>query len=249
MKVIAIPARYGSKRLPGKPLRQLCGKPLVQWVYERARESRKKDIVLIATDDERIREVAQSFGAEVIMTPKDLGSGTERIYEATKDMGAEFIVNLQGDEPFIDPSLIDMLFEHLEKTEDEMATLCAKIKDDYELKSPDCVKVVFDRRGYALYFSRSPIPYFREEKKAEFYKHIGVYAYRKSFLKKYVSMGKGFLEEAESLEQLRVLESGYKIKVLITDYQGFGIDTEEDLKKAEELLARLSGLPCQSKPL
>ncbi|MCX7857368.1 MAG: 3-deoxy-manno-octulosonate cytidylyltransferase [Deltaproteobacteria bacterium] len=240
MKLIAIPARYDSKRLPGKPLILLCGKPIIQWVYEKAEASKRKDKVIIATDDERIMGLARSFGAEVVMTDRNISSGTERIYEATKNTDANIIVNLQGDEPFMDPSLIDILFDYMEKSDDEMATLCTPISGDYEYKSPDSVKVVLDKRGYALYFSRSPIPYVRNRNQVKIYKHIGIYAYRKSFLSSYVSMEKGVLEETESLEQLRVLENGFKIKVLITNYCGFGIDTKEDLRKAQEILSSSS---------
>lgn len=236
MNLIVIPARYGSSRLPGKPLMDLCGKPLIQHVYERAILSKKKDDVIIATDDPRIKEAAESFGASVMMTGKNIRSGTERVYEVLKVIDADLIVNLQGDEPFIEPKLIDRLFEHMEKSEDYMATVCSEIRDEEEFKDPNCVKVVLDRFGYALYFSRSPIPYIKDKSDVKIFKHVGIYAFRKDFLKTYVEMAKGELEEAESLEQLRVLENGYRIRVLIEEYSGFGIDTPEDLERARKIL-------------
>ncbi|MCS7280452.1 MAG: 3-deoxy-manno-octulosonate cytidylyltransferase [Desulfobacterota bacterium] len=245
MRLIAIPARFGSKRLPGKPLRLLGGKPILKWVYEKALMSKKKDRIIIATDDERIRDLAQSFGCDVVMTGKEISSGTERVFEATKDLDAKIIINLQGDEPFMDPSLIDKLFDYMEETEESMATFATKIFDDAEYKNPQCVKVVLDKYAYALYFSRSPIPYFVRKERADIYKHIGIYAYRKEFLEKFVKMERGILEEAESLEQLRVLENGFKIKVLLVEYSGFGIDTQEDLERAERMLLGLQSSPCQ----
>ncbi|HOP86413.1 MAG TPA: 3-deoxy-manno-octulosonate cytidylyltransferase [Syntrophorhabdaceae bacterium] len=237
--VIVIPARYASTRLPGKPLVEIKGKPLIQWVFENAMKSQLKDEIYIATDDKRIMERARAFGAEVIMTSKDCSSGTERIYEALKEKEADIIVNVQGDEPFIRYDMIDALFLEMKKKRIYMATLCCKINDMSEVDDPNTVKVVLNKKGYALYFSRSPIPYFRNNshtKKKLVYKHIGVYGYTKDFLKKYINMKRSFLEEAESLEQLRVLENGYKIKVLITEYDGFGIDTKDDLLKAEKYL-------------
>ena len=237
--VIVIPARFGSTRLPGKPLIEINGKPLIQWVFENAMRSQLKDDIYIATDDERSMERAQSFGADVIMTSKECSSGTERIYEAIREKEAELIVNVQADEPFIRYDMIDTLFSEMSKKRLYMTTLCCNLKDIEEFDDPHTVKVVIDKKGYALYFSRSPIPYFRDGSYLEkriVYKHIGIYGYTKTFLKRYISMEKGFLEEAESLEQLRVLENGYKIRVFITDYDGFGIDTKDDLIKAEKFL-------------
>jgi len=237
--VIVIPARYASTRLPGKPLIEINGKPLIQWVFENAMKSQLKDEIYIATDDKRIMERAKAFGADVIMTSMDCSSGTERTYEAIKEKEADIIVNVQGDEPFIRYDMIDILFSEIKKKRIYMATLCCKINDISEFVDPNTVKVVLNKKGYALYFSRSPIPYFRnssDTQKKIVYKHIGIYGYTKDFLKRYINMKRGFLEEAESLEQLRVLENGYKIKVLITEYDGFGIDTKDDLKKAEKYL-------------
>ena len=252
-KLIVIPARYGATRLPGKPLRDIGGKPLLQWVFERAMESRRKDGVLIATDDERICEAAASFGAEAVMTSPRCASGTDRVFEVVKGRDAAVVVNLQGDEPFIKPSMIDGLFEAMERESLDMATLCCPVADEKEYTDPNTVKVVLDNQGFALYFSRSPIPYFRTPNSEPCpgtlipgvrtpnlcYKHIGIYAFKRSFLERFVSLPRGVLEEAESLEQLRVLENGYRIKVLQTTYDGFGIDTEEDLVRAVKLLERV----------
>jgi 3-deoxy-manno-octulosonate cytidylyltransferase (CMP-KDO synthetase) len=249
-KVIVIPARYASTRLPGKPLREIDNKPLIQWVYEGAKRSRLKDNILIATDDERIRDAALSFGADVVMTAPSCESGTERVYEAIKGSDAEIIVNLQGDEPFIRGDMIDELFSVIEKENLDMATLSCPIGHEGEYRDPNTVKVVLDRLGFALYFSRSPIPYFHSPLPTHHsplpthhsitYKHIGIYGFSRQFLSQFVAMEKGVLEEAESLEQLRVLEHGYKIRVLVTHYDGFGIDTEEDLKRVEQFVARSS---------
>ncbi|MCX5810433.1 MAG: 3-deoxy-manno-octulosonate cytidylyltransferase [Proteobacteria bacterium] len=265
IKAIVIPARYASTRLPGKALREIGGKPIIRWVYEKAMESKLKDEVIIATDDERIRDRALAFGAVVAMTSPDCRSGTDRCMEALQGRNADIIVNLQGDEPFIRPDMVDMLFDAMVKEHLDMATLCCPIEDAAEYGNPNIVKVVLDRFGFALYFSRSPIPYLRnaadcglpiadckfqtqnsygsiptEEGQLKtqncIYKHIGIYAFSRSFLEKYVAMEKGILEGAESLEQLRVLENGYKIKVLLTDYNGFGIDTEEDLEQAKNIV-------------
>ena len=243
-KVIVIPARYASTRLPGKPLREIHGKPLIQLVFERAKESRLKDSILIATDDKRIMDVAQSFGADVVMTNPACASGTDRVHEAIQGKDGDIVVNLQGDEPQIRGDMIDAVFSVIEKEHLNMATLCCPLKNEHEYRDPNTVKVVLDRSGFALYFSRSPIPYLkgftnfenktRTSKPATrnfIYKHIGMYGFTRTFLSQFVSMKKGELEEAESLEQLRVLENGYKIKVFITTYDGLGIDTEEDLKR------------------
>lgn len=237
-KIVVIPARFGSTRLPGKPLLDLCGKPLVQWAYERARESRLADEVLIATDDEQIRDAAQSFGAEAVMTSVACTSGTDRVYEAAQGRSAGIVVNLQGDEPFIRSDMIDAIFSVIEREHLDAATLCCPLRDNREYEDPNTVKVVLDRAGYALYFSRAPIPFVRDDRRASLYKHVGIYGFAMPLLEQFVGMEKGRLEETESLEQLRILENGYKIKVLTTQYDGFGIDTEEDLQKAQKVLAR-----------
>jgi 3-deoxy-manno-octulosonate cytidylyltransferase (CMP-KDO synthetase) len=238
-KIIVIPARYESTRLPGKPLLEISGKSLIQLVYERASESRLKDGVIIATDDERIMDAARSFHAEAVMTGSSCKSGTDRVFEAVKETDADLIVNLQGDEPFIRPDMIDLLFSVMENESLDVATLCTPVAGDNEYADPNTVKVVLDKNGFALYFSRSPIPYLRDgNARPVLYKHIGVYGFKGNFLKQFVSMQKSRLEETESLEQLRILENGYKIKVLTTHYDGFGIDTMDDLQRARLTLDR-----------
>ena len=240
-KIIVIPARYASTRLPGKPLIDIGGKSLLQRVYDGACRSKLSDGILIATDDERIKKAALAFGAEVIMTDPALPSGTDRVFAAIQDKEADLVVNLQGDEPFIEPSIIDQLFSALEEGDVAMATLCCPITDESEYRNPNTVKVVLDNSGFALYFSRSPIPYvkiskFKIQNSKFVYKHIGIYGFTRSFLEQFVALPKSPLEETESLEQLRVLENGYRIKVLATDYNGFGIDTPDDLERARKLL-------------
>ncbi len=240
-KIIVIPARYASTRLPGKPLIDIGGKSLLQRVYDGACRSKLSDGTLIATDDERIKKAALAFGAEVIMTDPALPSGTDRVFAAIQDKEADLVVNLQGDEPFIEPSIIDQLFSALEEGGVAMATLCCPITDESEYRNPNTVKVVLDNSGFALYFSRSPIPFvkisnFKFQISNLAYKHIGIYGFTRSFLEQFVALPKSPLEETESLEQLRVLENGYKIKVIVTGYSGFGIDTPDDLERARQLL-------------
>jgi len=240
-KIIVIPARYASTRLPGKPLIDIGGKSLLQRVYDGACRSKLSDGTLIATDDERIKKAALAFGAEVIMTDPALPSGTDRVFAAIQDKEADLVVNLQGDEPFIEPSIIDQLFSALAEGDVAMATLCCPITDESEYRNPNTVKVVLDNSGFALYFSRSPIPYvnnskFKIQNSKFVYKHIGIYGFTRSFLEQFVALPKSPLEETESLEQLRVLENGHRIKVLATDYNGFGIDTPDDLERARKLL-------------
>jgi len=242
-RVIVIPARYASTRLPGKPLIDIGGKPLLQWTYEGACESRLAHDILIATDDERIRKVSHAFGAEVIMTAPSLPSGTDRVFAAIKEKDADLIINLQGDEPFITGSIIDKLFSAMEDGGAEMATLCCPITDAHESHDPNTGKGVYDSSGFALYFSRSPIPYgrisnFKFQISNYTRKHIGIYGFTRSFLQRFVSMKKSPLEETESLEQLRVLENGYRIKVIVAEYHGIGIDTPEDLERARVLLTK-----------
>jgi 3-deoxy-manno-octulosonate cytidylyltransferase (CMP-KDO synthetase) len=237
-KVIVIPARYASTRLPAKPLIEINGKPIIQWVYEKASGSRLKDRIIIATDDERILKVALAFGAEAVMTSAACKSGTDRVYEAMEGQEGDIVINLQGDEPFIRADMVDTLFSAIERDNLNMATLCSPLKDDNELADPNTVKVVIDKDSFALYFSRSPIPFVRGQRRAPLYKHIGIYGFERSFLEQFVFLEKSRLEDTESLEQLRVLENGYKIKVLTTQYNGFGIDTEADLERARIALSK-----------
>lgn len=238
--VIIIPARYGSTRLPGKPLLQLGGKPIIQHVYENACASKFVDNVIVATDDERIYETVKGFGGNCVMTPRGIKSGTDRIAYVAKNIKSKLIMNLQGDEPFLKPSIFDKGLEvAIANNEIPVVTLATKIKDIDELEDPNNVKVVMDRDGYALYFSRLPIPFVRDNvrgaiKKVDgHYRHIGVYIFREKILQKFVMMKQSRLEQMEKLEQLRLLENGYKIKVVLTGGSPAGIDTIEDFKKAQ----------------
>ncbi len=225
---IVIPARLASERLPDKPLLDICGKPMIQRVYERAQASGFD--VYIALCDERLAECAEGFGGKYIMTRKDHRSGTDRIAEAAQSIDSDIIINLQGDEPLINPAYIGMLSEALQHSSAEMATLKVAVTDE-EAADPNLVKVVCDREGYALYFSRSPIPYMRKRGAAAYYGHIGIYAYRRGFLLAYPGMERTPLERSESLEQLRAMENGYKIKVAEVEEKPVGVDTPEDYKR------------------
>jgi 3-deoxy-manno-octulosonate cytidylyltransferase (CMP-KDO synthetase) len=234
--IVVIPARYGSTRLPGKALADINGKPLIQWVYERACEANLAHEVIVATDDERIEKACGSFGAPVVMTSPECTSGTDRVFEVVKEREADVIVNLQGDEPQIRGDMIDAVIRAVQEGSLEMATLCAFITEPHDYKSPHTVKVVLDRNGFALYFSRSSIPFFQKTVSIPTYRHVGIYAFSHAFLKTFVNLPVGKLEQAESLEQLRALEAGYRIKVLLTDYEGIGVDVENDLIKVRDLL-------------
>ena len=246
MNVIAIiPARYGSTRLDGKPLLDIGGKPMVQWVYERAKKAKLIRDVMVATDDKRVMSAVERFGGKAVMTSSSHRSGTDRIAEAAGSLNADVIVNVQGDEPLIEPEMIDEAIKPLlAESSLLISTLKTRIANEEELKDPNVVKVVTDREGFALYFSRYPIPYERErsqksevrsQKKNIHYKHIGLYIYRRDFLLQFAKMKPTPLEDAEKLEQLRVLENGYKIKVVETKYNSIGVDTKEDLEKVRKL--------------
>jgi len=236
-----IPARYESTRLPGKPLRLIAGKPMIVRVYERAKLAKLATGVIVATDDERIKKAVEDAGGAAIMTRKDHNTGTDRLAEvAQKFADIDVIINVQGDEPLIDPALIDNLAKLFETDENlQMATVKTEIKSEEDMKNPNNVKVVTDKAGYALYFSRSLMPYPRKTGVAKVYKHIGIYAYRRDFLLKYAKMESTPLESTESLEQLRALENGYKIKVIETDKEFVGVDTEEDLKRVNEIYGEM----------
>lgn len=239
MKAIGIiPARYGSKRLPGKPLAMISGKPMIQWVYERASRSRSLDRVIVATDDVRIMRTVWKFGGQAMLTPKSLRSGTDRVAEASKKMGADIVINIQGDEPLIRPDTIDKLVAAMRKDSRLlMATAAAPLRDAATAATPSVVKVVSDRFGNALYFSRAPIPFYRNEKASKkFYQHLGIYAYRKNFLLKFAKWKSTALETAESLEQLRALERGIRIRVVEVRGQSIGVDTKQDLERVKKLL-------------
>jgi 3-deoxy-manno-octulosonate cytidylyltransferase (CMP-KDO synthetase) len=230
-----IPARFASSRFPGKPLAVLAGKPMIQHVWERAAQTPCLTDILIATDDERIAEAARGFGARVAMTRPDHESGTDRVAEAAAQTEAEVIVNIQGDEPLIDPGAIQTaVLTLLDDHDCKMATLKKRISRVEETENPNVVKVVTTLDGQALYFSRSLLPHRRGE--AVHFKHIGIYVYRRALLLKYSSLRRGPLEAAEKLEQLRALENGISIRVAETNYETLGVDTPEDLIAAEAAL-------------
>lgn len=239
MKVAAfIPARYASTRLNGKPIAAICGKPMVQWVYEAARSSSLVNEVTVATDDERILKAVRSFGGSVVMTSTAHVSGTDRIAEAAARTDADIIVNMQGDEPLITPEVIDAAVRPM--LDDPGLSLCTVktiITDEDEYRDPNAVKVVCDSDGYALYFSRSPIPYSRAGFEGlKVYKHIGLYVFRRDFLMRFSTLAPSALEKAESLEQLRALENGCRIKVVETSYNPVSVDTAEDLERVRGLM-------------
>lgn len=233
-----IPARYASSRFPGKPLVDIGGKPMIQRVYEQCLKSRQLDQVIVATDDARIAAAIRNFGGKVSMTSSQHLSGTDRIAEVAKSMAEDTIlVNIQGDEPFINPKTIDQLVELMIETAAPIGTAAIALTDPRAIFDPNVVKVVFSRKQSALYFSRSPIPYQRNVsreswlEKGQFYKHIGIYAFRQKALQSVSKADPEALEQQESLEQLRWLALGYDIKIMLTDQESIGIDSPEDLKK------------------
>lgn len=245
MKVLCvIPARYASTRLPGKPLALIAGKPMIQHVYERASRATIPSEVVVATDSELVAEAVRNFGGKVMMTSPEHPSGTDRLAEVALSYGdADVIINVQGDEPMIPPEVIDRLAQAFEGNEElNMATL-KTVMEEADYNNPSAVKVVTDQNGYALYFSRSLLPYPRN-KPADFkvYKHVGIYAYRRSFLLSYAAYEPTPLEQIEGLEQLRVLENGERIKVLECKFKGIGIDTPEDLAAINALFIRLEAM-------
>jgi 3-deoxy-manno-octulosonate cytidylyltransferase (CMP-KDO synthetase) len=241
--IAVIPARYGSTRFPGKSLALIRDKPMVQWVYERTKRSTLLDRVIVATDDRRILDAVTAFGGEAMMTSKAHATGTDRIAEVARSLDCDIIVNVQGDEPLIDPRMIDEAVRPLVGDPSiPMGTLAKRITDPADAVDPNVVKVVMDRKGYALYFSRAPIPWDRDHWAGRTdlagltlggpcYKHIGLYVYRRDFLLAYAAMPQTALEMIEKLEQLRALEHGYKIKVETTEHESFGVDIPGDLSK------------------
>ena len=240
MKIACIiPSRYASTRLPGKPLRMIAGQTLIHRVYNRAILAKSPDIVVVATDHRDIAEEVENFGGRVVMTAVNHPTGTDRLAEVAEQLADyDIIVNVQGDEPFIDPDVIDRLAKMLTEHESlDMVTAAAPLKKE-EYQDASAVKVVVNQKGEALYFSRALIPYPREDFAMPPLKHIGVYAYRRSFLLTYAKTEQTPLEKTESLEQLRALETGHKIGVIRIETEDIGIDTEEDLKKANEFFKR-----------
>jgi 3-deoxy-manno-octulosonate cytidylyltransferase (CMP-KDO synthetase) len=247
---VIIPARYESMRFPGKPLAELKGKPLIQHVYERASKAKLVKRVLVATDDRRILDKVKAFGGESCMTSKNHQTGTDRIAELAGEIGSSIIVNVQGDEPYIEPESIDRTIQPLIGDPDlVMSTVKVKIGDIKEIFDVNVVKVVTDRNDFALYFSRWPVPFYREKWKSvlekgydrnlpwpDIFKHLGLYVYRRDFLLAFSKWPQTPLEKIEKLEQLRVLENGYRIKVVESRYDSIGVDTPEDLEKLRSSL-------------
>lgn len=238
-----IPARFASTRFPGKALVDISGKPMIQHVFERASMARYLALVVIATDDERIRDAARGFGAPVRMTRPDHPSGTDRVAEVASAEQADLIVNIQGDEPLIDPFAIDAaVLGILGDPEVPMGTLSKRIEKPEEIDNPNVVKVVTDLSGNAIYFSRCPIPFVRGERVPGLhYKHVGLYVYRRDFLLAYSALPVGPLEKGERLEQLRALENGYKIRVVETEYESLGVDTPAELEQVARLFGGWNG--------
>lgn len=243
MKIIGvIPARWASTRFEGKVLAPIAGKSMIQHVYERARESSLLQDVIVACDDDRVHVAAVQFGARTVMTSTECASGTDRIAEAIAGIEGDIIVNIQGDEPLIEPRIIDALAQALiDDASCAMATVIRELTDERQLKDPNVVKAVVDGERNALYFSRATIPFDRDGcPDAVYYKHLGIYAYRRDFIMSYKDLPKSNLEKVEQLEQLRALEFGYKIKTVLTDVETVGVDTKEDLKRVEALMAARS---------
>ncbi len=241
MTIAIIPSRYRSSRLEGKPLALVAGKSMIQRVYEQAQKSEAIDKTIVATDDERIINAVEAFGGTAVMTSDECRSGTDRVAQTAEMLKLgpdDIIVNIQGDQPIFNPLTIDELIAPFADDPDlVMSTLAFKIQDKREITDPKDVKVTFDNNGFAMYFSRAQIPYPRDEQtNTDFYKHLGFYAYKKSFLDKLITLPTGTCENIEKLEQLRVLEFGYKIKVVVTPFDSPEIDLPEDIERVEAKL-------------
>lgn len=248
--VVVIPARWGSVRFPGKPLAEICEKPMIVWVIEQARQAKQASDVIVATDDQRIFDAVQSVGGKVVMTSPEHVSGSDRIAEVASDLNCDIVVNVQGDEPLMPPVNIDQVVQALVDHPDvSVSTLMVPITSREELADPNVVKVVVDKKGRALYFSRSPIPHDRDAQSsnaqstagdlpghAGVFKHLGLYAYRRSFLLEFTRMSPTPLELKEKLEQLRILENGFSIQVVQSEHDSIGVDSKEDLVKIEKIL-------------
>ena len=230
-----IPARFQSSRFPGKPLALIQGKPMIQWVYESVKKSALLSRFIIATDDKRIQEAAAGFGAEVFMTSAGHPSGTDRVAEVAGQLDTPIVINIQGDEPLVQGKMIDALVEVLQDDSIPIASLMTRRTDLGGMQDPNRVKVVVDERGYALYFSRSAVPYGAKD---FYFLHLGIYGYQKDFLRELVRMRASRLETAERLEQLRILEAGFKIKMVEVPYSVLSVDTPEDIIKVEEFLKK-----------
>lgn len=234
MSVVIIPARFASERLPGKPLKKIDGVPMIVRVAQQCLKS-KADRVVVVTDSKEILEVCEHVdGLESVMSSPQIKSGTDRVAEVAKFLKDEVVINVQGDEPFIPYEIINQMIQDLESDKNVyMNTFAVKI-DSKSAENPNTVKVVFGKDARSIYFSRAKIPFNRGGNDCDYYKHIGIYGFKRGFLLEYAKMSQTYLEEIEKLEQLRVLENGYEIKVLLTDYEPISVDTEYDLKMAEE---------------
>jgi 3-deoxy-D-manno-octulosonate cytidylyltransferase len=234
---VVIPARYGATRLPGKPLAEIDGRPMIWYVWDSARRAELPTRVVVATDDERIASAVREFGGEAVLTSPRCASGTDRVAEAARGMGEGIFINLQGDEPLMHPSVLDAVAAPLVADPGVLMSTAALPQDDPgDFARPSVVKVVVDAHGDALYFSRAPIPHYRDSGTGRYRKHLGIYGYRRDFLFRVAGMPPSPLEEAERLEQLRVLQAGYRIRVVDVGYDSVGVDTPEDLKAVEERL-------------
>ena len=235
-----IPSRLESTRLPRKLIKNILGKPLLKWTWEKAKGARLLDRVVIACDSLEIEEAAKSWGAEVVFTSRDHLSGTDRIAEVVRDIGVTIVVNIQADEPLIHASVIDSLVSCMQADNKlTMATVKKKIDAEEEINDSNIVKVITDKDNFAIYFSRFPLPFDRDRvNKPVYFKHIGIYAYTKDFLYTFKNLPGSYLEEAEKLEQLRAIEAGYRIKIVETNFDSWGVDTEDDLRKVERILSR-----------
>ncbi len=230
-----IPVRYGSTRFPGKALAPILGKPMIQWVYEGVKQARLVDRIIIATDDRRIQEAGQAFGAEAVMTSRDLNSGTERAAHVAQNIDNKIVINIQGDEPMITGPLVDRLVEELQEEALPMASLMTRVVDVGLIDDPNMVKVVSDKEGYALYFSRSPLPYQTAD---FFYLHIGIYGFQRDFLLRFSELPPSRLEKTEKLEQLRVLVNGFRIRMLEVLHPALSVDTPRDIIGVEDILKK-----------
>lgn len=245
MRLVAIiPARYSSERFPGKPLALIAGLPMIQWVYERATQAEQLSGVWVATDDQRIADCVRGFGGRAVMTRSEHPSGSDRLAEAAQILELapdDLVVNIQGDQPVFPVELIEQVIQPLlREPEVAMATLACRLTDSEAARNPNVVKVVFDQRHRALYFSRATIPYWRDFRGTPcFYKHIGIYAYRRDFLRRFVHLPPGVWERAEKLEQLRALEQGFTIQVVETGHETLEVDVPEDIARVERYLKGL----------
>lgn len=236
---IIIPARYGSSRLEGKPLLKVNDKPIIQWVYEKAKSVKSADVVIVATDDERIFDAVKAFGGEVEMTSAEHNCGSDRIKEvADRHADFEYIINLQGDEPMIKQEMIESVIDGVKNHNADISTLIRPIEDKNEVENPNLVKCVIDNNGFALYFSRSKIPFERKENPAPFYGHIGIYGYTRKALTTMTTSSQTPLEISESLEQLRALQMGMRIKTSIINEKPVGIDTIEDFENFKKIVGK-----------